>query len=239
MKNYEEGYSPPNSIRISNNNIKNENSQSNTRWNTGWNNPNNSNNQKRNKALILEEEEVVEEIGIEGARKWSRNWKQQRYVEVCKKTDKKKEATKKRNEDARANGEQDPLFIKHRCTWEEQPEHTRAQCPGRGFNLVFWNPNKIGKPYGQVLVKDLEFKEEHYPRRLILCPSRRSIDAGATYFRDFKIKQDFRERFNTWWSNLYQTHCHKEGVYFSKELQQKMFQDKLWQKNSAEPVRNE
>ena len=62
---------------------------------------------------------------------------------------------------------------------------------------------------------------------------------GATCFREFKIKQDFCGRFNTWWSNFYQACCHKEGVFFSKELQKKMFRDKLWQKNSAEPVRNE
>ena len=157
LKNYEEGYSPPNSIRITNN-VKNEHSQSNTRWVAGWNNPNKAKNQQRNKASALEEEEeVVEEIGIEGARKWSRNWKQQRYVELCKKSDRKKEAAKKRIEDAKAKGEQDPLFVKHRCTWEEQPEHTRVQCPGRGFDMVFWNPNKIWKPYGKVLIKDLEF----------------------------------------------------------------------------------
>ena len=90
-----------------------------------------------------------------------------------------------------------------------------------------------------MLVKDIEFKEEKYPRRLILFPSSRSIDGGATYFRDFKIEQEFRGRYNTWWSNFYTAHSHKEGVFFSKELQQQMFQQKLWQKNGAQPTRNE
>ena len=97
----------------------------------------------------------------------------------------------------------------------------------------------MGKAYAQVLVKDIEFKEETYPRRLILFPSRRSIDGGATYFRDFKIELEFRGRYNTWWSNFYMAHSHKEGVFFSKELQQQMFQQKLRQKNGAQLTRNE
>ena len=95
----------------------------------------------------------------------------------------------------------------------------------------------MGKAYAQVLVKYLEFKEETYPRRLILYPSRRSVDGGATYFRDYK-KKNFIGRYNTWWSNFYMVHWHKEGVFFSKEWQQ-MFQQKSWQKIGAEPIRNE
>ena len=151
LRNYEEGYSPPNSIRISNNNIKNEHSQSNTRWDTGRNNPNNSNNQQRNKAQVLEE--VVEEIGIDGTRKWSRDWKQQRYVEVCKKTNRKKEAIKKRIEDARANGEQDPLFIKHRCKWEEQSEHKKPNALAEGSIWYFGIQTKLKNHMDKFLSK--------------------------------------------------------------------------------------
>ena len=235
LKNYEDGYSPPNSVKISNR-VKNEGFQSNqgngsqSQWNASWN--------QNDKAPRLEEETAAE-LGIDGVRKWARDYKQQRYIDLCKKSEKKKEAAKKRIEAAKAKGEMDPLFIKHKWPWEEQPMHTKAQCPGRGFDLVFWNPDKVGKPYGQVLVKDLEFASEKYPRRLILYPSRRTLDGGASWLRDFKIKQDFRGRFNTWWSNFFMAHCHKEGVFFSKEAQVQMFKDKTWHKNCAEPVRNQ
>ena len=82
-------------------------------------------------------------------------------MELWKKSDKKKEAAKERIEETKAKGEMDPLFIKHKWPCEEMSMHTKAQCPGRGFDLVFWNPDKVGKPYGQVLVKDLEFPTEN------------------------------------------------------------------------------
>ena len=105
----------------------------------------------------------------------------------------------------------------------------------KGFDLHFWNPNKVGKPYAQVLVRDLEFEDEQHSRRLILYPARRTTDKGMTYFRDFHIKQDFRGRYNTWWSNFFQAHCHKEGVFFTKQAQIKMFKYRIWQGNRAEP----
>ena len=181
---------------------------------------------------------IIEEIGIEGAKKWRRDVKQQRYVEICKKTQKKVAATEKRIADAKANGEQDPLFVKHLWPCEEMPHHTRAQYPARGVDLIFWNPNKVGKPYAQVLVRDLEFEDEQHPRRLILYPTRRTVDKGMPYFRDFQIKQDFRGCYNTWWSNFFKANWHKEGVFFTKGAQSKMFKDRVWQLNRAEPKRN-
>ena len=103
---------------------------------------------------------------------------------------------------------------------------------------MFWNPGKVVKSHTQVLVKDLEFADEVFPRRFILYPTRRTIDKGVTYFRDFDIKQDFREWYNIWWSNFYQAYCHKEGVSFCKKSYVKMFKDRLWKKNAAESVRN-
>ena len=146
LKNYEDGYSPPNSVRITQN-VKNEFPQSNQNdnWQAGWNNSNANNRKQMNKAPVLEEEAAAE-LGVDGIRKWSRDWKQQRYVELWKKSEKKKAAAKKRIEEAKAKGEIDPLFIKHKWPWEETPMHTKSQCPGRGFDLVFWNPDKVGKP---------------------------------------------------------------------------------------------
>ena len=156
---------------------------------------------------------IVEEIGVEGAKKWRRDVKHQKYMELWKKTQKKTAATEKRLAEVKAKGELDPLFVKHQCPCEEQPIHMIAQWPERGFDLIFWNPNKVGKPYAQVLVRDLEFEDEQHSRRLILYPAWRTTDKGMTYFRDFQIKQDFRGRYNTWWSNFFQAHCHKEGCF--------------------------
>ena len=97
-------------------------------------------------------------------------------MELWLETEKKKQATKKRIVQAQAAGEVDPLYIKHRWPWEEQQVHTKAQFPGRGIDLIFWNSNKVGKPYAQILVKNLEFNEETLPIRLILYPARRTID---------------------------------------------------------------
>ena len=229
LKNYEDGYSPPNSVKITQN-VKNEFlSQirimvgkqdgtipirtTGTRWikPSGWG---------RNSCRTWCE--------------WNQEMVQRLKIEALYGTVKEvwaKEAAKKRIEEAKSKGEMNPLFIKHKWPCEERPMHNKAQCPGRSFDLVFWNPDKVGKPYGQVLVKGLEFPEEKHPRRLILYPSRRSVDGGATWFRDFKIKQDFKGRFNTWWSNFFQAHWHKEGVFFSKEAQVIMFKEKAWQKN--------
>ena len=74
-------------------------------------------------------------------------------MELCKKSDKRKQATEKRITEAYEKGEQDILFIKHRCPCKESPTQTRARCLGRGFDLIFWNPDKVGKPYAQVFSK--------------------------------------------------------------------------------------
>ena len=103
LKNYEEGYSPPNSVKIYKR-VK-KNSQGNPEnWNACWNGPNNTNNRRIDKAPELEEN-MVQEIGIEDAKKWSRDWKQQSYIELWWKTGKEKEATRKRIAESNAKGE--------------------------------------------------------------------------------------------------------------------------------------
>ena len=92
------GYVPPKPIKIENNQ---SDAQSNSQWSASWTGA--QNNPQKKKLLELNQD-VIDEIGVEGARKWHRDDKQQKYMKSWRKTEKRTRATEKRLQEARAKG---------------------------------------------------------------------------------------------------------------------------------------
>ena len=117
ISNYETGYVAPRTVKIEGNHSNDF--QSNSTWNASWNPEKAKSNQKKSPLKL--DPQVIKEIGVEGAKKWRRDVRQHLHTELCKKSDKRKQAIKKRIAEAHAKGEQDPLFIKYGCPCEEAP----------------------------------------------------------------------------------------------------------------------
>ena len=76
LNNYESGYVPQKRIKIENNQFD---AQSNSQWNASQTG---AQDKPHKKKLLELNQDVIDEIGVEGARKWHRDVKQHKYMEL-------------------------------------------------------------------------------------------------------------------------------------------------------------